>query len=320
MSSRKNDSKKVNMHLRNKNRERYDLKAMVATSPELKQFIQPNKVGEDSINFSKPEAVKALNTAILQHYYGIDYWDFPKENLCPAIPGRAEYIHHMADLLTEYNDGKMPRGNNITCLDVGTGASCVYPIIGVTEYDWNFIGSEIDDKSLDAAQRIVDDNPMLRNKIALRKQDNFKRIFGGILNKTDQVDMVICNPPFHASVLDARKGSRRKVKNLTGQKTKKPELNFSGNRHELVYKGGEYQFICNMITESKVFAKQCFWFSTLVSKESNLKKIYQYLERRKPTEVGTIDIKTGNKTGRIVAWTYFTDRDIARWQRDKRRR
>ena len=47
---------------------------------------------------------------ILNHYYGIKYWEFPTENLCPPIPGRADYIHHMADLLGENNFGKIPIG------------------------------------------------------------------------------------------------------------------------------------------------------------------------------------------------------------------
>ena len=29
---------------------------------------------------------------------------FPNENLCPPIPGRADYIHHIADLLSINNN------------------------------------------------------------------------------------------------------------------------------------------------------------------------------------------------------------------------
>ena len=69
------------MHPRNKNRDRYDLKAMLADSPGLKKYIVPSKAGGDTVNFADASAVKALNKAILKFYYGIDNWEFSKENL-----------------------------------------------------------------------------------------------------------------------------------------------------------------------------------------------------------------------------------------------
>ncbi len=132
MSSEKNQQEKARLHSRNKNRERYDLSALTISNPELKNFIMPNKFGVESVDFSNPLAVKLLNKALLNQYYGIKNWEFPDENLCPPIPGRADYIHHIADLLGENNFGTIPIGDKITCLDVGLGASCIYPIIGVT--------------------------------------------------------------------------------------------------------------------------------------------------------------------------------------------
>lgn len=317
MSIKKASKEKLNLHPRNKNRERYDLDAMTVAMPELLDYIQPNKLGKNSINFSNPTAVKTLNKAILHHYYGIKYWEFPDENLCPPIPGRAEYIHHAADLLSENNMGKILRGKNITCLDIGTGATCVYPIIGVAEYNWNFIGSDISLKSIKSAQNIIHSNPSLKGKVSCRLQNQPKSIFRGIIHQEDKIDISICNPPFHSSIEEAEKGTRRKVKNLTGKKVNAPKLNHSGNKNELIYKGGELQFISNMIAESKAMAKHCFWFSSLVSKESNLKKIYKILGKNKPSEMKTIDITTGNKTSRIVAWTYLTPKEKRSWQENK---
>ncbi len=309
---KRKENPSIKLHPRNKNKTRYDLSAMAKTCPALQDFIQPNKRGEDSINFSDPAAVRMLNKAILQFYYGIEYWDFPKENLCPPIPGRAEYLHHIADLLGEDNEG-IPMGKNTICLDVGTGASCIYPIIGVTEYRWHFIASDIDPNSLNAAQKNIDNNPSLKGNIILRKQKNAKHIFKGIIQSKDKIDISICNPPFHSSLEEATKGTRRKVKNLTGKKQKSPKLNFSGNYNELIYEGGEYQFICNMITESKIFAKQVLWFSSLVSKESNLKKIYKFIKNKKPADIQTLPIQTGNKSSRIIAWTYFNVAERKKW-------
>ena len=314
MSSEKNQQEKARLHSRNKNRERYDLSALTTTNPELKNYIMPNKFGVESVDFSNPLAVRLLNKALLNHYYGIKNWEFPDENLCPPIPGRADYIHHIADLLGENNFGTIPIGDKITCLDVGLGASCIYPIIGVTEYDWKFIGSDIDPKSIASAQNIVNSNSSIKDKIECRLQKNPKDIFHGIIGKEDKIDLTICNPPFHSSIEDAQKGTRRKIKNLSGKKVKTPELNFSGISNELICDGGEYKFIQNMIRESEKFSKNCYWFSTLVSKQSNLKGIYKLLEKIEANQIKRIPMGTGNKSSRIVAWTFLSREEQKEWR------
>ena len=313
MSSEKNKQKKSRLHFRNKNRDKYDLGALITSNPELKNYIIPNKFGVKSVDFSNPLAVKILNKALLNHYYGIKNWEFPDENLCPPIPGRADYIHHIADLLGENNFGTIPIGNKITCLDVGVGASCIYPIIGVIEYDWKFIGSDIDPKSIASAQNIINSNSAIKDKIECRLQKNSKDVFHGIISKEDKIELIICNPPFHSSIEDAKKGSVRKIKNLTGKKVKTPELNFSGISNELICEGGEYQFIQNMIRESKKLSKNCYWFSTLVSKQSNLKGIYKLLENIEANQIKRIPMGTGNKSSRIVAWTFLSIEEQKEW-------
>lgn len=317
MSSEKKQQEKTRLHPRNKNRERYDLIALKNCTPELADFVKPNKYGVDSVDFSNPFAVKLLNKALLNHYYGIKNWEFPDENLCPPIPGRADYIHYMADLLSENNFGVIPADDKITCFDIGTGASCIYPIIGVAEYNWEFIGSDIDPKSIASAQQIVDSNSRLKGKIECRLQQNPINLFYGIIGKDEKIDLSVCNPPFHSSAEDAQKGSLRKVKNLSGVRTKKPTLNFAGISNELVCEGGEYKFIQNMIRESKKFSKNCFWFSTLVSKQSNLKGIYKSLEKVESFQIKTIPMGTGNKSTRIVAWTFLSKAEQNEWRESR---
>jgi 23S rRNA (adenine1618-N6)-methyltransferase len=314
MSSEKSTQEKTTLHPRNKNRERYDLSALITAVPELASYIKPNKFGDDSVDFASPIAVKLLNKALLHHYYGVEYWDFPEDNLVPPIPGRADYIHYMADLLTESNFGRKPAGNKITCLDVGTGASCIYPILGVIEYGWNFIASDVNAESLASAQDIITGNPLLDGKVDCRLQNNPKAFFDSIITANDKVDITVCNPPFHASAIEASSGAKRKMQNLSGKKIKTPELNFSGISSELIYDGGEHQFIHDMIADSKRFSKACYWFSTLVSKQSNLKGIYKALDTFKAVAVKTIEMGTGNKSTRIVAWTFLTKEEQKAWR------
>jgi 23S rRNA (adenine1618-N6)-methyltransferase len=308
---------KSRLHPRNKNKGLYDLQALTEAMPSLATYIAPNKHGQNSIEFSNPKAVKALNKAILSHYYGIDKWEFPDENLCPPIPGRADYIHHIADLLSQNNFGKIPVGNKISCLDVGTGASCIYPIIGAIEYDWKFIASDISSASVESANAIINSNSIIKDNIECRLQKNPNSIFNEILSDEDKIDITICNPPFHASIEDAQKGSRRKVQNLLNKNGEVVELNFAGIYDELICPGGEYQFIQQMVKESQKYADSIFWFSSLVSKQSNLKAIYKILKRCRVYQLKTIPMGSGNKSSRIVAWTFLSKEQQKAWREDK---
>jgi len=314
MSEKEPKQIKSRMHARNRNRERYDLTALIQVKPELENFVEKNRHGVDTVDFSNPKAVKLLNQALLHHYYSIENWKFPDENLCPPIPGRADYIHYIADLLSENNYGNIPKGDKVTCLDIGTGASCIYPIIGVVEYDWRFIATDTDAKSLESAKQIVQTNDILTNKVGCRLQQNSNNFFKGILMSKNKIDVTICNPPFHASAEDAKKGTHRKNRNLSGKDNNDSTSNFSGIQSELVYKGGENQFIQNMILESKEFAKNCLWFTTLVSKQSNLKGIYNALDSVEAEEIRTIPMGTGNKSTRIVAWSFLRRSEEKEWQ------
>ncbi|WP_420572339.1 23S rRNA (adenine(1618)-N(6))-methyltransferase RlmF [Kordia sp.] len=301
---KKRISTKTTLHPRNKHKGRYDFAVLTKACPELTPFVQLNKFGDTSIDFFDPKAVKMLNKALLKQYYSIDYWDIPEHYLCPPIPGRADYIHHLATLLTETNQGKIPKGEKIICLDIGTGANCIYPIIGTQEYGWSFIASDIDEVSIENARNIVARNEHLKDRIEIRQQKNPNQIFKGIIQQKDQITIALCNPPFHKSAKEAQAGTLRKLNNLKGTKVTKAELNFGGQSNELWCKGGEKKFIKNMIKESKQFSKQCTWFTTLVSKEVNLPAIYDALKRVNASTVKTIPMGQGNKVSRIVAWSF----------------
>lgn len=319
MSDQKNDSttKKSRLHPRNKHQDRYDFAALTQTLPELAPFAIKNKYGAETIDFFNPDAVRTLNKALLMNQYGIDFWEIPTHHLCPPIPGRADYIHHMADVLCASNYGKIPTGKLIKCLDVGVGANCIYPIIGVHEYGWSFIGSDIDKKALASAEKICSENPHLTDLVELRLQQNPADTFSSILANSERVDLTICNPPFHRSHEEAREGTLRKLNNLKQEKVSKADLNFGGKHSELCTKGGEKQFIINMVRQSKHFAKSCFWFSTLVSKQSNLQAIYDALAKADVEEYETIPMGTGNKTSRIVVWSFLDQKERIQWTKER---
>jgi 23S rRNA (adenine1618-N6)-methyltransferase len=287
---------------------------LVKSFPELEKYLLVKTDFVKTINFSEPRAVKALNTALLAHYYNIAVWDIPDGYLCPAIPGRADYIHHIADLLAQSNNHVIPRGNKIVGLDIGVGANAAYPIIGSQSYGWRFVGSEIDPISARSAALIAEVNHKLKNFLTVRQQTQPGDIFDGIIKPQDNFAFTMCNPPFHSSAAEAQTGSQRKTKNLLRHSKKRnpnvaggsPEhtLNFSGQHRELWCEGGELAFISNMIKQSQKYAQQVSWFTSLVSKKDNLQRIYKQLEWAGVTEFKTIDMTQGQKISRFVAWRF----------------
>jgi len=301
-------AKKINskskLHPRNKHNERYDFNTLIEILPELKEFVRSNQYGDDSIDFSNQAGVRALNKALLKKYYGITFWDIPEGFLCSPIPGRADYIHYVADLLAESNGGEVPIGKGVIVLDIGVGANCVYPIIGNSEYGWSFIGTDISEVSLTSAKAIKEKNKALKEHLELRLQPNPKSTFRSVLGEGEQIALTICNPPFHASVEAAQSSNFRKVKNLTGLQNENPELNFGGQHNELWCEGGELKFIKNMIFHSREFKNNCQWFTSLVSKKDNLRPLKKSLKEAEVTEYKVIPMGQGNKVSRIIAWRF----------------
>lgn len=300
------DSKKTQkkLHERNKHQQLYNFDKLKRVVPELEAFIIKNPSGIDTIDFALPEAVVLLNKAILMKDYKITFWDMPKTNLCPPIPGRADYVHYIADLLAEGNNGEVPTGKGVKVLDLGIGANVIYPIIGVAEYGWEFVGSEIDVVSLETANHIIANNPHLKNSVTLRQQTSKRNILKNIVKEKEYFDLVICNPPFFKSREEVLAKTTQKLRNLGKEVIGKPVQNFSGQNNELWCDGGELAFITNYIYESKHFKRQAVWFTTLVSNKEHLKPLQSLLKKSEVMDVRVINMEQGNKVSRILAWKY----------------
>lgn len=305
-------AEKSTLHPRNLHRNSYDFELLISCVPELKHYVFINSYGTPTINFSIPKAVKLLNKALLQHFYAVKSWDILDQNLCPPIPGRADYIHYLADLLAE-NSKETPKGISVKGLDIGTGANLVYPLIAHQSYGWEMLGTDINQKSLENAQKILDDNPDFSSQIQLKFQPDSNFIFKNILSPENRFTFSMCNPPFHDSEESAMKGNLRKTKNLKKSKTPKTNLNFGGQQSELWCEGGELAFISKMIEESALFSSQILWFTCLVSKQENLFKLTSLLNKIKAVEVKTINMAQGQKISRILAWTFIPKEKRKNW-------
>ena len=303
-----------NFHPRSRHNHGYDFEKLLCSCPQLKTELISTLAGSVSIDFAKPKAVRLLNEALLKSEYGVKYWQLADNFLCPPIPGRVDYLHYLADLLASSYQTKVSKLSQRTImgLDVGCGASLVYPLLGHKVYGWKFVGSDINPPSIKASEQLINANE-LSSAIAVRLQSEPKHIFKNVIQQGEFYDFTMCNPPFHKSADEAASGTRRKQHNLAKNKMKRhgdvsPQsagLNFSGQHNELWCDGGESAFIRNMIFESQAYAQQCYWFTSLVAKKDNLPIIKKALKKAQVAQYKVINMTQGQKITRIICWTYF---------------
>lgn len=300
------------LHPRNIHNEQYDFAVLIKAHPPLSAFVKKNKYDALGIEYSDANAVLCLNQALLTHHYHVINWSIPKGHLCPPVPGRADYIHYIADLLGEGHDGEPPVGPKVKGLDIGTGTSCIYPILGNSIFGWKFVGSDINSSALNHIKEILNSNPKLKKNIKTRFVQSAGHIFKGVIKPEEKFDFTMCNPPFYSSLEEAKNSSGKKVKNLNLSKEKKghPPIStgkpasFGGVGAELWCPGGQSAFIKKMIKESAEVADQCRWFTTLVSNKAHLPEFYEQLESLKAAQVRTIQMHHGQKTSHILAWRF----------------
>ena len=299
------------LHPRNLHNGPYDFTALSKAHPELARFVASNQHGNLGIDFADPQAVKHLNAALLRHHYQVQQWDIPDGALCPPVPGRADYIHYVAELLASSAGATRSRARDISLLDIGTGASGIYPLLASQIYGWHCVASDINPQSIENVATIIAANPALKALISVRQQTDKNQFFAGIIQPGEYFDVGVCNPPFHASAEAALKGSVRKLGNLArnrGEQTSTTAtLNFGGHGAELWCKGGERLFLKKLIKESQTFASQCRWFTSLVSNGENVKPLIKLLRQHRALDIKEIPMTQGHKITRILAWT-FTER------------
>eukprot|EP00939_MAST-03C_sp_MAST-3C-sp1_P001463 g1463.t1 len=182
------------------------LKAFVTRVGKAGGGDEEKAVSKGRINFANPRALIALTKAILLDTFEIK-WDMPEKHLCPPVLNRFNYVYWVSRLLSvpmDYtglaSDGTKDAKRNtaIIGIDIGVGASCIYPLLGHKTYDWRFIGTECDPISMASARDNVRRNGWEKS-IEIRLADAKRPdVLLGALRKSDgdRIDFCMCNPPF----------------------------------------------------------------------------------------------------------------------------
>ena len=170
------------MHARNRYRDGpnfHDMRELIPYSDE-----------SGRVDWSNPAAMRKVSATLMKLHFGLTV-TLREDRLCPGIPGRLNYIHWVEDLLG--SPSAAARG-----LDIGTGASCVYALLGAalhrsTSSKWTFLCTEVDRESFRTAQINVSDNK-LEDVIDVRLVDKSTILDGVITHDDGTFDFCMCNP------------------------------------------------------------------------------------------------------------------------------
>ncbi|KAJ1739157.1 hypothetical protein LPJ68_004930 [Coemansia sp. RSA 1086] len=271
-------------------------KTLAEKFPRLKEYLTETK----TIDFQNPDAVRTLNQAILRVYFDLDVY-LPANSLCPTVANRLHYLEWIrSSILVDF-----PPSQSISGMDIGCGASCIYPLLGVQVLNCSFVGTDINSESIACAQKNVAANHMQSKiRLFLNSDQNVTLPLdaeGFPSNEADADGSVftfsMCNPPFYKSQDERQQLARFKAR--------LPSLDTNGKDEELYAEGGEEGFLTRMIDESVKLGKHIKWYSTMVGKKSTLLLLKAHLRQSQAKHIREGTLIQGKTTRWVLAWTFL---------------
>ncbi|KAJ3693961.1 hypothetical protein LUZ60_009441 [Juncus effusus] len=288
------------MHSRNRYKDSPpDFSLLASLYPSfLPYLIFPSGPDRPTIDFADFSATRELTRVLLLHDHGVNWW-IPDGQLCPTIPNRSNYIHWIEDLLASDlipsintdDSNKLVRG-----FDIGTGANCIYPLLGASLLGWSFVGSDITPVALEWAKKNVENNPHISHLIEIRAASKSEpsdddSVLVGVVKEGERFDFCMCNPPFFESLADAGLN---------------PKTACGGTREEMVCDGGEREFVGRIVEDSICLKDSFRWFTSMVGRKANLKFLISKIREKGATIVKTTEFVQGHTARWGLAWSFFS--------------
>ncbi|XP_031391968.1 U6 small nuclear RNA (adenine-(43)-N(6))-methyltransferase isoform X1 [Punica granatum] len=320
-NKRKREQPRPAIHPRNKYSEKPpDFALLASFYPSFKPFVFYSRDGRPRIDWTDFNATRELTRILLHHDHGINWW-IPDGQLCPTVPNRSNYIHWIEDLLlSDIIPRPNPNQDNVRGFDIGTGANCIYPLLGASLLGWRFVGSDVADVAIEWAERNVKSNPQISDLIEIRKagtdascsqvedpyneNSNLERkvdhavrddcysgppILYGVVRDGETFDFCMCNPPFFESMEEAGLN---------------PKTSCGGTVDEMVCPGGEKAFITRIIEDSVKLKHSFRWYTSMVGRKINLKFLTSKLREVGVTIVKTTEFVQGQTCRWGIAWSF----------------
>ncbi|XP_051891798.1 RNA N6-adenosine-methyltransferase mettl16 [Pristis pectinata] len=285
------------MHPRNRYKDKPpDFSYLASKYKEFQQHVHTNLTGKVSLNFKDPEAVRALTCTLLKEDFGLTI-DIPLERLIPTVPLRLNYIHWVEDLIgSGTNKSELIRG-----IDIGTGASCIYPLLGATMNGWFFLATEVDDMCFDYATKNVEQNN-LSDLIKVVKVPQKTLLMDALKEESEIVyDFCMCNPPFFANQMEA------KGVNSRNPSRPPPSSINTGGITEIMAEGGELEFVKRIIHDSLQLKKRLRWYSCMLGKKCSLVPLKEELRQQGVPKVTHTEFCQGRTMRWALAWSFYDD-------------
>lgn len=293
----------------------YDFQDLASRHPSLSQYlsVDTRSAKRAGLDFTNPQACKELTRIILLEDFGIK-WFIPDGHLVPPVPNRLNYILWLRDLIALSSPPPRKTADTITGLDVGCGASLIYPLLGSKLFGWKFLGVDVTAEALTAARQNIESNPDLAQLIELQpvemtvtQHDYFHKVTDranahsqlGILTqcaeffKERTFTFSMCNPPFFETIEEAGRN---------------PQTSFGGTEVEMVYPGGEWAFVSQMVEDSLSLKDKIYWFTTMVGKKKTLKQMRKLLHGISDVSaLRTTEFVQGRTSRWGIAWSFMAD-------------
>ncbi|XP_058831124.1 U6 small nuclear RNA (adenine-(43)-N(6))-methyltransferase [Topomyia yanbarensis] len=285
------------MHPRNIYRQPPDFQDLVRQYPELNEVVTVDLNGRLKLDYKNKTALQLLSRCLLKRDFGIDI-EIPPDKLIPTLPLRLNYVLWLEDFETAFRlklDKKELRG-----LDIGCGASCIYPLLCVSrsKHCWKMVGLEQAVDSVRYARANVERNGLTGCIEIVQQNRNESTVLRDFFESrsNDKFDFCMCNPPFYDD-----DGMERQ--NRTGRRKEASNAS-SGSREELHVEGGEVGFVKKIIEESLELKEHVNIYTSMIGHKRNFEEILRILKGHCITNVTTTRFCQGNTTRWGVAWSF----------------
>uniref|UniRef100_A0A182N2W5 U6 small nuclear RNA (adenine-(43)-N(6))-methyltransferase n=1 Tax=Anopheles dirus TaxID=7168 RepID=A0A182N2W5_9DIPT len=289
----------VFMHPKNRYRQKPDFQQLVKLYPVLNEVASVDLSGKVKLDYRNKQAVHLLSKCLLEHDFGLKL-ELPSDKLVPTLPLRLNYIHWLEDIgsVARWQEREVVRG-----IDIGCGASCIYPLLAVVQSDkrWHMVAIEKAEDSLASAKANVIRNK-LQHCIDVRPQNHEgKTILLDVLQEmpNERFEFCMCNPPF----FDSTAPHHLEPKNRTGRR-REPSNASTGSAEELCTEGGEVKFIGQIIAESFRLKDRIGVFTTMIGHKRSYEEVLRALRAAAIHNVSVSRFCQGNTTRWAVAWTF----------------
>jgi len=286
------------MHPRNPYRTPPDFLTLAEGYPALKPHLIRNAAGV-TIDFHDISAQRCLTQALLHRDFGLDL-TVPDDRLCPPVPNRLNYILWIEDIMN-YISTDNRQGTTLMGLDIGTGASAIYPLLGCKlKQLWQYIATDIDAHSLEYAQANIKLNGLEQRIKTLQVLPQGPILPPDVFDIRPQIDFAMCNPPFYSD--------REEVLRSAEAKELGPNAVCTGADTEMITPGGEIAFVGRIVKESIVLKTQCRWYSSMLGKLSSLQVVVALLREEKVDNYAITEFVQGKTRRWAIAWSFTDER------------